>query len=68
MNFEMLATVEREKNNWQGSVSGALAAGVTGARLGTPICGPVCGYIDAKAAITLLRVLLEGFNRGGANE
>lgn len=48
-----LSDVEGGKNNWQTNVSGVLSAGSLGASIGFPICGLACGYIGAKAGITL---------------
>ncbi|WP_159543227.1 Blp family class II bacteriocin [Streptococcus halichoeri] len=53
LDLESLAAIEGGKNNWQTNVNSAIVAGATGAGLGFPLCGVPCGYIGAKAAITL---------------
>ncbi|MFU2163921.1 Blp family class II bacteriocin [Streptococcus pluranimalium] len=53
LDTDLLAAVEGGKNNWAANVTGVLAAGGAGASIGFPICGIPCGYIGAKAGITL---------------
>ncbi|MGT2832465.1 Blp family class II bacteriocin [Streptococcus halotolerans] len=56
MDEMVLSGIEGGKNNWQANVSGVLASGSAGAAIGFPICGMACGYIGAKAGITLWTV------------
>ncbi|HEK9098371.1 bacteriocin [Streptococcus equi subsp. zooepidemicus] len=53
MATEMLASFEREKNNWAANVSGVIGAGSAGAALGFPVCGVACGSIGVKTGVTL---------------
>ena len=50
---EALSTVEGGKNNWQANVYGVLLSGSAGASIGFAVCGSACGYIGAKANISL---------------